>query len=180
MRIAITGGIAEGKSTVLRYCAAAGYKTASSDEVAREVFDFADVQVLLAELLQSSGPVDRATLRTRLALAPALRREINKIMHPRILQALREKDAQIWEVPLLIETCIHDEFDRIWVATCGPEEQLSRLVARIGNEELAQRLLSTQLPSRAKCAFADRIIRTNERESRVQQYVLEALRRDLD
>jgi dephospho-CoA kinase len=179
MRVAVTGGVAEGKSTVLQACADAGYTVGSADAVAREVFEQAAVQAQLAQLLQVEAPVAPSDLRQVLSENPSLRRSVNRLMHGNILQAMDRQDAQIWEVPLLIETCIYGLFDRVWVVTCGPEEQLERLVARLGDEQAARNLIATQLPSTIKCAFADHIVRTNQPRDLVQQDVLALLASEL-
>ena len=178
MRIAITGGIAEGKSTVLRYCREAGYKTGSSDEIARQVFQQEDVQRELAKLLSTEPPVDRAKLRQAIAQDQDIRRQVNSITHPRIVRAKQDSEVQIWEIPLLIETALYGQFERVWVVTCGPEEQLRRLTERLGDEQAARNLIATQMTSRAKCSFADVIVRTNSEETLVQQYVLSVLNRE--
>ncbi len=63
----MTGGIAEGKSTVLGYLRTLGYSTASMDHIARDVYGEPEVQRNLANLLGYGSPVDRDVLRTRIA-----------------------------------------------------------------------------------------------------------------
>jgi dephospho-CoA kinase len=66
------------------------------------------------------------------------------------------------EVPLLIETATHQWFDEVWVCDAGDEARWRRLLDRLGgDQESARRLLATQLPTKAKIPFADRIIRTD-------------------
>jgi dephospho-CoA kinase len=169
-RIAITGGIGEGKSTVLRFLRELGYGTASADDVARQFFEEPLTQAKLAEILEQSPPVSPDVLRRAIATQPEVRRAVNRFMHPGIRARLAAGDAPFVEVPLLIETCLQDDFDRIWVVTCGREEQLIRLGQRIGADQ-AQRLIATQLPTRVKEAFADHVIRTNKPESFVFEEV---------
>jgi dephospho-CoA kinase len=174
-RIAITGGIAEGKSTVLGYCADAGRTVLSSDDVARLVFEEQAVQERLAALLDVPVPVDRAALRSRLAAAPELRRSVNAVMHEPIARTIIEAKADVVEVPLLIETALHPHFERVWVVTCGHDLQVSRLASRLGSEKEALGLMNAQLPTRSKLAFADLIIRTNFDQETVKRNVIEAL-----
>jgi dephospho-CoA kinase len=177
-RIAITGGIAEGKSTVAGYLRELGYVVDSSDRVAREVYERPDVQIEIAELLGLSAPVPRETVRAAIS-DDRIRRALNRITHPRILAAHRESSAAVIEVPLLIEACLQSLFDRVWVVTCGEQEQLRRLTARLGSEEEAAGMIRTQLTSRAKIPFGDRIVRTNRPESTVKRFVTEAAAADL-
>lgn len=160
-RFALTGGIGEGKSTVLAEFAALGVKTDSADAIARSVFEQADIQAALAEELGISGAVCPPILREAIARDESVRRQVNRIMHPRILEMINDSSAEIIEVPLLIETCMHGKFDGVIVATCGLREQRKRLMDRYENEELVDRLLSTQLPTRAKIPFATEIVRTD-------------------
>ncbi len=177
MRIGITGGIAEGKSTVLAYLASAGYRTLSSDAVAREVFDLPETQEGLAILLGRQGPVDRTEVRTALASAPEMRRKINSLTHSQIRSRIEASDAQFVETPLIVETCIQDRFDEVWVVTCGEETQLKRLNERFGNARLSRSMIAAQLPTRVKIPFGHVLIRTNRAESDVSDEALAHARR---
>jgi dephospho-CoA kinase len=174
MRVAITGGIAEGKSTVLSMVSELGYPTASADVIAREVFEDPEVQAALGEAANLSPPIDRGLLRARIAESPDLRRAVNAITHPRIVQRMDASPAGFFEIPLVIETCRYLDFDEIWVVTCGPEEQRRRLVERIDDPVQVERLIAAQIDTRAKLAFADRVFRTNLSLETVRQLVSEA------
>ncbi|HVT13422.1 MAG TPA: dephospho-CoA kinase [Fimbriimonadaceae bacterium] len=174
----MTGGIAEGKSTVLGYLSEMGYPIESADRIAREVFSSEPVQRQIAELLGFAPPVSSEDLRSKLR-DPSLRRAVNTITHPRILEGLRSSHATFFEIPLLIETCLQGTFDRVWVVTCGMEEQRRRLAERLGSEAAAESMIGTQLTSRIKIPFGDRVIRTNQAELSVKRFVTLAALRDL-
>jgi len=176
VRLAITGGIAEGKSTVLGYARDAGYAVLSADEIAREVFENEQIQLFLKDSL---GSTDRLLVRSRIAQDCSFRRKLNSAMHPAVITRIAASDATIVEIPLLIEAVLFPLFESIWVITCGREEQRNRLFARIGDEVLTDALLSTQLCGEVKIPFADRIVRTNLDESSVKRYVLESLTIDI-
>lgn len=170
--IALTGGIAEGKSTVLSMCRDLGAKVASADEIGRQVFESQEVQVALADLLGvPDGRVRPEQVRAALAADSEIRYRVNQITHPKILAGIFASGADVIEVPLLIETCIHELFDEVWVVTCGPEIQRERLISRLKNEVLADQILATQLPTRAKIPFASVVVRTNNPPSDVLAYV---------
>lgn len=178
-KLAITGGAAEGKTTVVSYLAELGYSTASSDVLARQVFDSDRVQSGLSDLLGEDGPITAETLRARIWDNSALRRAVNRLMHPLILERIENSRADVIEVPLLIETCLQGYFERVWVVTCGLEEQRRRLVLRLRDEDQADRIISTQLPSDVKCAFADVVVRTNRALEDVNRFVATMARRSL-
>ena len=161
MRIAITGGIAEGKSTVLGYIADLGHLTASADQIAREVFDDPFTNQKIAELIGASDTATRAAVREAIARSDDVRREINALTHPQIHHRIMASQATFIEVPLLIEACVQGCFDQVWVVTCGPEEQRRRLSARHSNPAQVDALLKLQLPTSAKTPFSDQLIRTN-------------------
>jgi len=169
--VAVTGGVGEGKSTILGYLRDLGYRTASSDEAARAVFEDTQVRERLASLAGLAFPLDRDALRQAIASDEGLRREVNRLMHPRVLARLSQASAQFVEVPLLIEACLHPLFKRVWVATCGAAEQRSRLLQRYGDAAHVESILGTQLTSRAKSVFADAVVRTNGPEEAVMHLV---------
>lgn len=176
----MTGGIAEGKSTVMEMIRTMGHATASSDAMAREVFNDPQVQPLLAQLIGApSGRVTPAELRAAMADSEEVRRAVNRTMHPRIREKMSASAAPFHEVPLLIEACLYGRYDRVWVVTCGRDEQRRRLIARLGDDAAADALIASQLPTEVKVAFADRVIDTalsvGEVEAVVRLYVREDL-----
>ncbi len=175
MRIAITGGIAEGKSTVLDIIARAGIKTASADVLGAEVLARDSVQEAIGVALDIDIPLNRKVLRERITHDESARHAVNAITHPLIWEALADSEAVFFEVPLLVETCLVTAFDRVWVVTCGETEQRRRLIERTGNEDQAWAILGTQLPTRSKIPFADQVIRTNQERETVERDVLACL-----
>jgi dephospho-CoA kinase len=173
---ALTGGVAEGKTTVLRMLSEFGLSTASADEVASDVLADPVVQHEVSSAFGLEPPFDRRELGAIVAGDPGRRRALNEIVHPEVFSRLVEIRADVVEVPLLLETCIQAAFGRIWVVTCSPEERLRRLTERLGDRERAQRLVASQLASEVKLAFADRTIRTDRPLDSVQRDVEELAR----
>jgi dephospho-CoA kinase len=176
--IAITGGVCEGKSTVIEYLRDLGYDVDSTDRIAREIYQSRDIQESISELIGVPAPVPPELLRARLT-DRSIRRAVNALTHPRIADAIRTLNVAALEVPLLLETCLQGDFERVWVVTCGAAEQLRRLTERLGSEDAAHDLIRTQLTSRSKIPFADALIRTNREESTVKRFVAMAASRDL-
>ncbi|MCB8933749.1 MAG: dephospho-CoA kinase [Fimbriimonadaceae bacterium] len=174
MRLAITGGIAEGKSTVAAYLASWGVPVVSADEIARDVYRGARLQAWLASEFDGEAPVERDRVRARVARDAEFRRALNARMHPEVIERIFSSGAIAVEIPLLVEACLQRFFPRVWVVTCGEDEQLRRLAARLNSVEKARALIETQLPTRVKIAFADRVIRTNAPEHDVHVAVTEA------
>ena len=159
MRIAVTGGIASGKSTILQMLRERGISTLSSDALARDVLWDRAVQEQLMRQFATDEPVTPVLLKSLLMEGDENRRAINHILHPAIAQEIDHSAALAVEVPLLFETCLQTSFEAIWVAKCSREIQLSRLRDRYGiRAEFDQ--ISWQLDSKVASTFADAIIET--------------------
>jgi dephospho-CoA kinase len=159
--IGLTGSIAGGKSTVLAMLAEMGLRTASSDAVAREIFNEKFIQDALAERQGAAVPVAPAALREAMLQDPGLRRWINRLMHPLVGERVAALEADVVEVPLLFEACLQNRYREVWAVACGPEERSRRLRARYGPEADLEALEAWQLPERVKMGLADRVIRTD-------------------
>ena len=180
MRVAVTGGIAEGKSTVLQVATDAGYATVSADAIGRAVFAEPETQhAIRKELGLEDAPDLRTAVRDLIAQDREARMSLNNITHPKILARMfalfPDRDIVLYEVPLLIETCIQRLFDQTWLVTCGKVEQLRRLTERLGDQVQAEALIAAQIPTRAKFAFADIVIRTDIEMPLVHRTVVAAL-----
>jgi len=172
-RIAITGGVAEGKTTVLRMFESLGAQTMSSDQLAATLLaPGTEVwEQLIREFGQAITAADGALARERLAALAfgdaAVRRRLNRIMHPAVVRALQARLSEpsptpiFVEVPLLIEVALQGMFDAVVVVQATPALQRQRLMARGVPPQRARQILQAQLPTRCKTPFADWVIRTH-------------------
>jgi dephospho-CoA kinase len=160
MRIAVTGGIAEGKTTVMKMLHGLGASTISADAIAKDVFWQPDVQEALSVLLEEQEPISPVMLRTAIEVDVRLRRDINQLIHPAVLESIQKDGSLFVEIPLLVETIMHTHFDAIWVVSCGEEEQRRRLDDRYP-DGVGTRMTSVQMSRSGRLAFADCLIRTN-------------------
>lgn len=148
MRVALTGGIASGKSTVADMLAGHGAVIIDADLIAREVVEpgsegIAKVVECFGEgILADDGTLDRARLGSIVFRDDAARADLNAIVHPLVrrraeqLEAEAPEDALVVQViPLLVEAGIVDGFDEVIVVDVPEEVQLRRLMARNGFTE---------------------------------------------
>ncbi len=170
LRVGLTGGIACGKSHVLRRLAERGCRTLDLDVVAREVTaPGSEALALIREasgggMLDAHGALDRARLGALVFADAEARARLNRIVHPRVRAAEAVWAASAPAEPgavlvtdgaLLIESGVHLRFDRVVVVHCAPELQLLRLRARDGLDDPAARArIEAQLSSSEKRAFA--------------------------
>jgi dephospho-CoA kinase len=170
-RIALTGGIASGKSTVARLFAALGAVLIDTDQVARDVVAPPSpaldriVARFGAGVLQPDGGLDRAALRRIVFEDDAARRDLEAITHPAIRAETHRRCAsmggpyQLVAIPLLVESGAVDEYDRVLLVDASEATQLSRLMLRDGlTRDAAARMLAAQATRDARRAVADDII----------------------
>jgi dephospho-CoA kinase len=170
-RIALTGGIASGKSTVSRLFDALGVPVIDADEVARDVV--APGTALLAQVFEQfgaqlrrpDGSLDRTGLRRLVFADPARRRQLEALLHPAIsvrtdkLAAQAGGRYQIHVIPLLVETHAGAHFDRVLLVDCPEALQLARLQARDRCDAgQARAMLGSQASREARLAAADDVI----------------------
>jgi dephospho-CoA kinase len=176
LRVGLTGGIACGKSHVLRRLAARGLATLDLDGVAHELMApggaaYADVAAAFGPaILAADGSIDRRALGALVFADPAARGRLDALVHPRVRAeegararalAAEGREVLVSDGALLVEAGVHLRFDRLVVVHCPPEEQVRRLVARDGiPEEAARARLAAQMPIAEKRAFAHLEIET--------------------
>lgn len=168
----MTGGIACGKSQAARFFEKRGAPVIDADEVVRKLtapdgpFLDAVIKRTGSELLDSGGGLNRALLRTRLFLDPALRRDLEALLHPPVRAAIRSWFAQqdrpyaIATVPLLIEAGWKNDMDRILIVNCPEDLQRRRLRERFPKMDNKQTdaILATQLSVDERLRHADDVI----------------------
>jgi dephospho-CoA kinase len=176
MKVAITGGIAEGKSTVLHYLQELGFETLSADVVAKEVLRDPKVWAEIVETLDIAKDIESKRLLQLISEDPKKREMLDQITHPLILKKIVNSTAQFIEIPLLFETSTQGHFDQVWVVACSEEEQKRRIINRWGGISYIEPLLTMQLPSSVKRSLADYIIHTDQPEELVKRDVLAILK----
>jgi dephospho-CoA kinase len=175
--VALTGGIATGKTHVRAQFEAHGVPTIDADTLARRAVDrgTAGLSAVVArfgqEVLDSSGNLDRKKLAGIVFADSQARQDLEQIVHPVVRQAIDDWFAAldpgryafaIADIPLLYETGRDREFVAVIVVACEPDEQLRRLTARDGiTEEEARLRIRAQMSLAEKIRLADYVIRTD-------------------
>jgi dephospho-CoA kinase len=169
--IALTGGIASGKSAVAEIFASLGVPVLDTDLIARVVVEPGSpvldilVEEFGDEILDAEGRLNRPRMREQVFKDPDQRKRLEAITHPAIREALVRLsnaaggDYQVHVIPLLIESGRADAYDRVLVVDCPEEDQLKRLMARDGSSlEQAQRILAAQVTREQRLSAADDVI----------------------
>jgi dephospho-CoA kinase len=176
LRVALTGGIATGKSYCLARFAVHGVPTIDADVLAREAAapgtpGLAAIAARFGPgVLTPDGSLDRPGLGRLVFGDSKARAALEAIIHPEVYRRIREWFANlpagtrlaVADIPLLFETGHNHDFDEVIVAACDPEEQVRRVMARdrLSDAEARARL-AAQWPIEEKVRRASRVIWTD-------------------
>ena len=175
--IGIAGGIGSGKSTVARILARLGCEVCISDDTARTVLEAPEVRAAViaragAGVRAPDGSIDRSALGRALFADPALRADVERIMHPRIEARRRAQFAAaplstrafIIDAPLLFEVGLERECDAVLFVDSPRELRLARVRATRGwdDAELARREASQIPPEEKRRRSTDLVTNTGD------------------
>ena len=181
MRIALTGGIACGKSLLARYLNEVGVETIDADDVVHELIpDPEERRRIAAEVF--SDPVKRRELEAR--LHPLVKERIEAFLSSgsrnssssSASSASRTSSLRLAIIPLLFETHWDSEYDIICCVASERETQIARMVESRGyTREEAEARLAAQLPVAEKAAQSHYVIENNgtpeELKEKANQFV---------
>ena len=173
LRVAVTGGIGAGKSSVSRLLADHGATVVDADVIAREVV--APGTAGLAAVADAFGPgviaadgaLDRPALGAIVFADPDARRTLEAITHPLVrdlsearLAAVPTGSVAVYDVPLLAEagTSGRAGFDVVVVVRADPEVRVVRLVERGLPADDARRRIAVQASDAERDALADVVV----------------------
>jgi len=185
-RVALTGGIASGKSTVADLFAALGVPVIDTDVIARQVVEpgqpaLAKIAATFgSDVLDSEGRLDRRRMRERIFTDPDAKRRLEAILHPAIRAEMERQSMaaqgpyQVLVIPLLTEGGRRDHVDRVLLVDVPEELQIQRLMMRDGvSHEQAQASLNAQATRAQRLALADDVIRNTGRVDGLREQVAE-------
>lgn len=174
--MALTGGIASGKSFVADELESLGAIVIDSDVLAREAVEpgtdgLAEVVERFGQgVLRADRTLDRPALGRIIFHDAAARADLNAIVHPRVRRLAEEREQRspadsvvVHVIPLLVEAGLVEKFGRIMLVDVPEEEQLTRLRDRDGLDvEDAQARLDAQATRADRLAVATWVIDNSE------------------
>ncbi|HET7708592.1 MAG TPA: dephospho-CoA kinase [Sphingomicrobium sp.] len=187
IRIALTGSIGMGKSTVAAMFARAGMPVFDADAEVRRLQGAGGdlVEAIEARFPGSTrnGAVERDTLSAMVLGKPNELAALEAIVHPAVVDAReafiaanRGAPAAIFEIPLLFETGGETAFDKVIVVTAPADMQRARVLARPGmTPTKLDSVLARQVPDQEKRAKADFVIDTSGDLSTVEAQVAQII-----
>ena len=199
LNVGLTGGIATGKSTVVRMLVEEGARVIDHDGLVHALQEPGQpvwlriVEAFGRDILDTEERIDRKKLGALVFVDEERRKLLEGIVHPAVLEEGRRQreeivreDAQaiiLSDIPLLLEVGMQDQFDLVLLVYAPPELQIQRVMKRnnLTREEAIARLKS-QMPIDEKLKFAHLVIRNDgtmrELEKRVDEVWQDLLSRE--
>ena len=199
LNVGLTGGIATGKSTVVRMLVKRGARVIDHDGLVHTLQEPGQpvwkriVETFGRDILDADERIDRKKLGALVFDNEGRRKVLEGIVHPAVLEeAQRQRDRigkedeqaiVLSDIPLLLEVGMQECFDLILLVYAPPEVQIQRVMKRNKmTREEAQARLKAQMPIDEKPKFADLVIRNDgtmrELEKRADEVWGELLSRE--
>ncbi len=190
IKIALTGGIACGKSLVGEIMRASGIPVCDADEIGHEVLKGdANIQAGLikefgTEIVGADGQIDRLVLGSKVFTDPDKRLKLNQLTHPVILKRMNEwvtrqaatADRAVGIIPLLYEVGAEKSWDVVICVGTPEAEQIRRLVARGLTFEEARARIGAQMSQAEKMERADYVIYNCGNKALLEKQINQVLR----
>lgn len=199
LKVGLTGGIASGKSTIMRMLAGLGCITIDADAVVARLYRSGEaghealVRTYGRGILLPDGEIDRKRLADIAFSSHQEAQRLNALIHPivlaeeaRMMRAAEERDEDaiyVVEATLLLEAGGKTRYDRIVVVDVPPEVQIARGMARGLTREEVTRRIAHQMPRDERVRHADYVIDNSGDEQQAlaeTTRVYQALARDLE
>ncbi|CAB4627262.1 unannotated protein [freshwater metagenome] len=173
--IGLTGGIAAGKSTVAKEWASLGGIEIDADELAREALadnseELSKVKEIFGDEVFDGKTLDRKALAQVIFGDPEKRIALESIVHPKVKQLAKQRFSElpadsivIYNVPLLVEASVDNDFDLVVTVEAPRDKQIERLVKHRGlTEEQATLRIDSQATPAQRANAADEILNSNQ------------------
>jgi dephospho-CoA kinase len=185
--VGLTGNFGMGKTTILKLFGKLGALTFNIDDFVHEILEMPETVAMIVEVLGEEvlkGPKKNSLDKKRVAeivfSRPEKRKAVESIIHPVVFRKIETAESKIlrenpsaivvFEVPLLFESNVENNFDKIIVVYCDRSSTAGRLMEKgFSKDEIAKRTRA-QMPITRKKKMADFVINNSEslRETNVQ------------
>ena len=187
-KIAITGGIASGKSKLTNFLKSKGEVVIDLDEISHTLTDSDEdtineiSKIFGDDIKKQSGGIDRKLLASKVFSNSEKKQQLEEILHPRIRQVMMneigsvKKDNVFVEVQLLAEKNMGSLFDHIIIVSASKDQQINRLkTIRMMDSNLVNQILNSQLTDEERKSklskYSNDILENNGSENAFQEKI---------
>lgn len=175
MKIAITGTIGSGKSTVVSYIISKGFEVFDCDKYAHELLKKQSIIDIISKEFDciENGEISRKKLGAIVFNDEAKLQRLNAIIHPLVKEAILELTPPIFvDIPLLFEAKMESLFDVIITVCADKEIIVERLMKRDGmSEEEAYKRISLQIDEKIKKKNSNYVIINNDTQTNLYKQI---------
>lgn len=184
IKVAITGGIGTGKTTISNMFSDKGVPVFNSDEIAKEIMNTNsllknEIVTAFGDKVYDKNRLNKEYLSDAIFNNETLLKKINAIVHPYVADEfnswIKEQDSKyiIYESAIIFENQVEDFFDKIICVTASEEDVISRVMKRNNfSVDKIKSIINKQLPNDAKIQKSDYVIE-NINISKLSDKVLE-------
>lgn len=191
LNIAITGGIGAGKSRVTSYLRELGFTVVDADEMSRAITSPGGKAIPYIrahfgpEFIREDGGLDRARMRDLVFNDPgqkAILEEGTTKVILKDIEAIRKENeekgasALFYDIPLLYEKGLENDYDAVWVITADHAIRAERIMERDGiSPEMIDLIMDSQVDDDMRVEKADHVIYNNGTIAELRRSVDDAL-----
>ena len=161
IKIGITGSLASGKSTVAKIIASKKYPLFDADKVVKQIYQ---TNIFKNKIFRKF----KNNIKKKIIKNEKFLKDLEKIIHPIVRKQIRiflknnkKKKFVIFEIPLLIESKLMKNYDKIILVNSRRDIRLKRYLKRGNNVKIFNLLNKRQLPPAKKIKFCDYVINNN-------------------
>ena len=170
IKVAITGGIGTGKTTISSMFSDKGIPVFNSDEIAKEIMNTDsllknEIVTAFGDKAYDKNKLNKEYLSDVIFYNETLLKKINSIVHPYVAEEfnswIQEQNSKyiIYESAIIFENQAEDFFDKIICVTASEEEVISRIMKRNDfSVDKIKSIINKQLPNDAKVQKSDYVI----------------------
>ncbi len=181
IKVGLTGNIASGKSEVERILKELGYLVICADEIVHRLYEDNEIKNLIMEKF---GTTDRVELARMIFADAAKKKELEDILHPRVVKEIEKffaenagKNLVFASVPLIYEAGLEKLFDNVVLIVADNKTREKRLMARDDiSQEFAELKMASQIPQEEKIKRADFVVENNGTAKNLEEEVISLVR----